>query len=88
LEYEFDAPLHFQDLAEVNVVSGAKFVPDEEEYIAGFPIYDDLIPPEPIAVEKRDMCDPATWMKDLNIHVMKMYQNMMRQLNLTFNLPH
>jgi hypothetical protein len=60
LEYEFDAPLHIHDPAEGNVVLVEPFVPDEEEYIAGFLVDDDLIPPQPIVIENRDIYDPAT----------------------------
>jgi hypothetical protein len=60
LGYEFDAPSHIQDHAEVNVVLGEPFVPGKEEFIAGFPIDDDLISPKPIMVENRDTYDPPT----------------------------
>jgi hypothetical protein len=60
LEYEFDAPSQIQYPAEVNVVPREPFDPDKEEFIAGFPIDDDLISPKPILGVKRDIYDPAT----------------------------
>jgi hypothetical protein len=47
LEYEFDDPICIQDPAEDNEVPMEPFVPDEEEYIAGFLVDDDLVPPLP-----------------------------------------
>jgi hypothetical protein len=46
LEYEFDH-LRIDDPAQDNIVPMEPFVPDEEEYIAGFPVDDDLVPPPP-----------------------------------------
>jgi hypothetical protein len=61
LEYEFDDPLRIQDPVEDNVVPVAPFVPDhdKEEHIAGFLVDDDLIPPQPLLIQNRDIYDPA-----------------------------
>jgi hypothetical protein len=64
------------------------FVPYEVEYIAWFPVDDDLVPPPPEILVNRDVYDPATqdassWDScDEDIP-----DYMMRQLNLTSNLP-
>jgi hypothetical protein len=36
------------------------FVPDKEEYIAGFPLDDDLVPPPPEILVNGEVYDPAS----------------------------
>jgi hypothetical protein len=86
LEYEFDH-LRIQDPAQDNTVPMESFVPDEEEYIAGFPIDDDLVPPPPEILVNIDFIYLLHRKLAQGILVMKIFQTMMRQLNLTYNLP-
>jgi hypothetical protein len=58
LEYEFDH-LRIQDPSQDNMVPMGPFVPDEEEYIVGFPVDDDLVPPPPEILVNRDDYEPA-----------------------------
>jgi hypothetical protein len=87
LEYEFDDPPHIQDPAEDNEVPMVPFVPDEEEYIAGFPVDDDHVPPLPKILINRVYMILVLRMQAQGILLMMMCQIMMRQLNLTYNLP-
>jgi hypothetical protein len=59
LEYEFDH-LRIQDHAQDNIVPMEPFVPDEEEYIEGLPVDDELVPPPPGILVNRDIYDHDT----------------------------
>jgi hypothetical protein len=85
LEYEFDH-LRIQNPAQDNLVPMEPFVPDEEEYIAGFPLDDDLVPPPPEILVHRDIYDPNTHDAGSGNSCDEVV-SMMKQLNLTYNLP-
>jgi hypothetical protein len=60
LEYESHAPSKIQDPAKINVVPRGLLGHNNKEFIAGFPIDDELLSTKPIMGVNRDIHYPAT----------------------------